>query len=118
MTRQKLEQQVERHTMQLLIEKGYASPIDLLIKMDRLKPKQVDDWRRKRTPFLERAMAVNLNKLNFILSTLKRVAKAHNLKPKQTNYQSWGKGAKQTLQFSKSGQVQVEKLYSTHYVRL
>ncbi|MGP4073274.1 hypothetical protein ACTWQB_12045 [Piscibacillus sp. B03] len=116
MSRQKLEHQVEHHTKQLLYEKGYVSPVDLLIKMDRLKPKQVEDWRRKRVPYLERVVAGNLNKLNIILSTLSQIAKQQNLKPSQTHYQSWGKGPKQSLRFSKSGQPQVERLYATHYI--
>ncbi|WP_216625100.1 hypothetical protein [Paenibacillus phytorum] len=30
---------------------------------------------------------------------------------------SWGKGAKSQLRFSKSGDSQVERHYSTHYVK-
>jgi hypothetical protein len=34
----------------------------------------------------------------------------------KTVYNSWGKGPKVRLQFSKSGNKQIEESYATHYV--
>lgn len=39
---------------QLVDEKGYVSAVDLLVKLKRLTKKQVEDWRFKRIPYLER----------------------------------------------------------------
>ncbi|MEF2293414.1 hypothetical protein [Virgibacillus dokdonensis] len=48
-------------------EKGYISPLDLLIKMERITPKQVEDWKRSRVSYLERMILGSLSKLQFIL---------------------------------------------------
>jgi hypothetical protein len=40
-----------------------------------------------------------------------------NLKESYTAYMSWGKGPKRSLRFSKSGDSQVERHYSTRYVK-
>jgi len=34
-----------------------------------------------------------------------------------TVYESWGKGKKTLLQFSKSGDPRIETVYATHFVR-
>jgi len=34
-----------------------------------------------------------------------------------TAYKSWGKGEKQTLRFSKSGQQHIETAYTTHFLK-
>lgn len=103
---------------QLVQEKGYVSAVDLLVKMDRVTQKQVEDWRFKRIPYLERVVSGNLGKMKFILDELRAFGKNANLKPSQTGYVSWGKGTKQRLQFSKSGDPNIEAMYSTHYVRI
>ncbi|WP_404450986.1 hypothetical protein LG329_11625 [Virgibacillus necropolis] len=117
MTRKKIEQRVRRHASELVYKKGYVSPVDLLVKMERVTPKQVNDWRLKKIPYLERVIVGNLAKLNHALKTLNKFANEQNLKPSITVYKSWGKGPKKRLRFSKSGNPFMEKLYSTHYVR-
>ncbi|WP_121638848.1 hypothetical protein [Virgibacillus sp. Bac330] len=117
MSKQKIEKSVRYYAAQLVQEKGYISPLDVLIKMERITPKQVEDWRRKRVSYLERMILGNLSKLQFILQTLRKFAREQDLKPSETVYKSWGKGAKQQLRFSKSGSPYVEKLYATHYVK-
>lgn len=79
------------HADGLLKEKGYISPVALLVGMDRLTPKQMADWRRKKIPYLERVTVDGLGKMNFILKTLNKFAKAYELKPLKTVYKSWGK---------------------------
>ncbi|WP_017187336.1 hypothetical protein [Alkalibacillus haloalkaliphilus] len=116
MSKEKIEQNVYRHGKVLIQEKGYISPIDLLIKMERVTPKQVNDWRLKKIPNIESVTVGNLSKINHILKTLQKFAKEQNLKPSMTIYKSWGKGPKKTLQFSKKGNAYIEEVYSTHYV--
>lgn len=101
---------------QLVEEKGYVSAVDLLVKMERVTQKQVEDWRFKRIPYLERVAVGNLSKMKLVLDELRAFAKTAKLKPSQTVYVSWGKGPKQRLRFSKSGDPQMETMYSTHYV--
>ncbi|MEC5425457.1 hypothetical protein QGM71_18410 [Virgibacillus sp. C22-A2] len=117
MSKKKIEQRVRRHASELVQEKGYVSPVDLLVKMERLTPKQVEDWRFKRISYLERVAVGNLSKLNHSLKFLRDFAKEQNLKPSSTTYKSWGKGPKKILRFSKSGNPYMEEIYSTHYVR-
>lgn len=47
------------------------------------------------------------------MKTVRRTSLNGNLKPSQTAYRSWGKGPKQPLRFSKSGEPAVEALWST-----
>lgn len=101
---------------QLIDEKGYVSPVDLLVKMELITNKQVEDWRFKRIPYLEQVTGKNLSKMKFILSELRKFEKSAKLKSSQTVYVSWGKGPKHRLRFSKSGDPRIETLYSTHYI--
>lgn len=117
MSKIRLEESVYRNAIVLLEEKGFVSPIELLVKMDRLKSQEVEDWRFKRIPYLERVITGDLGKLNHILLTLMKFAEERNLKPSITVYKSWGKGPKKLLRFSKTGNPRMEKLYSTNYVK-
>ncbi|WP_227765144.1 hypothetical protein [Zhaonella formicivorans] len=116
MSRQDIYKKVWKYAGELIAEKGYVSPVELLIKMGRLRPEQVEEWRFKRIPYLERAIIGNLSKMNTILLALRYFAGSAELKPSVTVYASWGKGPKQRLRFSKSGNPYVEKMYATHYV--
>jgi len=116
MNNQQLEKRVRSCAGELVSEKGYVAPVDLLVKMGRLTPKQVEDWRFKRIPYIEKVTVGNLSKVNKILQLLERFAKDSNLKPSTTHYKKWGKGRKETLRFSKSGNPHLEKKYSTHYL--
>jgi hypothetical protein len=117
MSRQKIRESVRQCATQLVFEKGYVAPVDLLLKMERISPKQLEDWRFKRIPYLERVTVGNLGKLNKILQDLKEFAKSNELTPSKTVYKSWGKGPKRILRFSKTGNPQMEESYRTHYVK-
>ncbi|MDD4766108.1 MAG: hypothetical protein PHF87_00795 [Desulfotomaculaceae bacterium] len=116
MNRNDLQKRVRVCAGELVAEKGYVSPLDLLVKMERLTPRQVEDWRLRRIPYLERVATGNLSKMNTILLALRKFARSTGLKPSPTAYMSWGKGPKQRLRFSKYGNPRVEEQYSTHYV--
>lgn len=118
MNRKKIEKQVYRHGHTFIHEKGYVSPIDLFLAMGWLTEQKVEQWRFGKVPYLERVTSVNLAKLNVALKLLRKFAREQELKPSITVYKSWGKGKKRLLQFSKSGQLHMEKLYATHYVRI
>lgn len=116
MSRHDLRKRVWECAGQLIAEKGCVSPVELLVKMERLSPKQVEDWRFRRIPYLERVTNGNLGKMNTILLMLREFARSAQLKPSLTVYMSWGKGPKQKLRFSKYGSRPVEDMYATHYV--
>jgi hypothetical protein len=101
----------------LLDQKGYISPVDLLIKMGRLSAKDYEDWRRGRIPYLEKACVGSLGKLSTIMMELKLFGKEKELKQSWTAYNRLGKGQKQRLRFSKTGDSNIEKEYATHYLR-
>lgn len=117
MSKKDIYKQVYACAWQLVAEKGYVSPVDLLVKMERISSKQMEEWRYKRIPYLERVTVGNLGKMNTILLALREFSRSCDLKPVPTVYMSWGKGAKQRLRFSKSGHPRTEEMYSTHYVR-
>jgi hypothetical protein len=117
LNRQELQKKVRDTVHQLIGEKGYVSPLDLLLKMEKISPKLVEEWRFGRVPYLERVVRGNLSQLNFVLTKLREVARELELKESYTVYMSWGKGRKRPLRFSKSGDSDTEQRYSTHYVK-
>src|SRR5690625_453582 len=94
MSRKKIDADVRKYATELMQEKGYISPVDLLITMDRITIRQVEDWRFKRITYLERVIIGNLTKLNYILEVLRIFAQEQKLQPSVTVYKSWGKGPK------------------------
>jgi hypothetical protein len=68
-------------------------------------------------PYLERVLSANLSRINFVMKTVRRNSLNGYLKPSMTVYNSWGKGKKVLLQFSKSGDPTLEMVYATHFVR-
>jgi hypothetical protein len=102
---------------QLLREKGYISPVDVLLAMGRLSKENYENWRFRRVPHLEKVLPGSLNKHALFCRELRIYARDHlKLKPSWTAYMSWGKGQKQRLRFTKYGQPHLEELYATHYV--
>jgi hypothetical protein len=104
-------------TTELLREKGFVSFVDVLIRMGKLTKEDHDDWRRRRIPYLERVIRLNLSQLSHLLRTLRQNAVKGKLKPSMTVYVSWGKGCKQRLRFSKTGHPRIEEAYATHFVK-
>ena len=101
----------------LLQAKGYISTVDVLLELGRLSPENHKRWRARQIPYLESVILGNLSQHAVLCRELSLYAKKERkLKPSHTVYLSWGKGRKQKLQFSKSGDSRMEELYSTHYV--
>jgi len=111
-----LEKKVKTVAGQLVSEKGYASSVDVLIKLGYLTQKDYENWRMKKVDYLERVCKVNLKKLSLVNKTLRAFGYQAKLKPSKTVYISWGKGPKQRLRFSKSANPRVEEWYATHWV--
>ena len=100
----------------LLSSGNVVTPVDVLIGMGLLTREQLEDWRRGRMPYLERIIDCNLARLGRLLRILRFHAHDLNLEPSWTAYMRWGKGPKQRLRFSKSGDPKVEEAYATHFV--
>jgi hypothetical protein len=96
---------------------GFVSPIDVLVSMLLLDRRHVEDWRRGRVPYLEKAITCNLAKAGRILRILRFHAHDLNLLPRATDYRRWGRGPKVRLRFSKSGDHKIEEAYARHFVK-
>jgi hypothetical protein len=96
--------------------KGYIAAVDILIDMNVLSSKDHEEWRFGKVPYLEKVCKGNLSKMSIIMKALKDYARVNHLKPSYTVYKKWGKGKKDDLQFSKTGEANIEKAYATHYI--
>jgi hypothetical protein len=107
---------IERVVADLLATGNVVMPVDVLIGMGLLRPDRLNDWRRGRVPCLERVIGCNLTLLSRLLRILRFHAHDLNLRPSATVYMRYGKGPKQRLRFSKTGDAGLEAAYSTHFV--
>jgi hypothetical protein len=115
--RRDLQKKLSPITSGLLREKCYISLIDVFIGLGYLTKKDVESWRMKRIPYLEKSVKVGLSKITFINKTIRENCRKGGLRESYTAYKSWGKGAKIDLQFTKSGAKNIEALYSTHWLK-
>ena len=112
----KLYPRVAKAVDTLLAKGKVVAPVDVLIQMGLLDPKRFEDWRRGRVPYLEKVIDCNLSRLSRLLRILQFSAHDLNLKPSATAYMRWGKGAKQRIRFTKTGDPKLEEAYATHFV--
>ena len=116
MNRRELEQAATSAADRCLKAKGYISMVDLLMELGKLSREDYERWRFRQVPFLERVIQVNLAQLNAILRAVRTNSARGKLKASWTAYMSWGKGKRQPLRFSKSGDPNLERAYATHYL--
>ena len=107
-----MEQKIRQSMEQQCFKRGYAAPADVLMDIGTLERKSYDAWRAGRVPFLESVCHANLHKLAEVLKIMRNVAAQRKWNPSVTVY----KHKSLTLRFSKYGNPNVEKAYSTHYV--
>jgi hypothetical protein len=111
-----LERRVHRAAEAALAGQQYISAIDVLCGMGLLAATQVDSWRKGRVDFLERVIQGNLHKISSSMAIFRRWAEEKGLKPSETDYVRRTRIGTVALQFSKSGDPEIEKSYRTHYV--
>lgn len=116
MNNKELEKKVISVAGRLLYKKGYVGSVDVLLEIGYISAKDYGDWRAGRVDYLERVCRVNLKKLGLINKTIRVFAAQNSLKESWTAYMKYGKGSKKRLQFSKSGDANIERAYSTHYL--
>jgi hypothetical protein len=113
----KLYPAVARAIAELMKTEDAVTPVGVMMQMQRISKEEYEDWRFGRVPYLERVFSGSLGKANRILRILKLHAESLHLVPSPTAYRRWGKGKKHLpLRFSKSGEPNLEKAYSTHYL--
>ena len=69
-------------------------------------------------PYLEQAVKGSLTRLSRLLRILRFQAHDLDLKPSWTAYVRWGRGPRQPLRFTKTGDRNIEEAYATHFIRL
>jgi hypothetical protein len=111
-----LEKKIKQLVHSLAYEKGYVCPLDVLLRLQYLTPKDVDAWRFGRVPYLEKVCTTNLSKLTFINKTVYQHAVALQLTKSVTACQQYGKGPKRKLRFSKSGNPVIETAYASRNI--
>lgn len=114
--RRQIEQRVIQAAESVLYRQHYVSPLDVLTGMGTLQPSDVQDWEKGKIPYLERVIQGSLGKINFSMKCFRSWASRKGLKPSYTAYLAKTKGPKRELQFSKSGDLNIEEAYRTHYV--
>ncbi|WP_221469276.1 hypothetical protein [Cohnella nanjingensis] len=62
-----MQSKVRQTVHRLINEKGYASLLDLFLKLEKITPKLVEEWRFGRVPYLERVLHGNLAQFSFIM---------------------------------------------------
>lgn len=105
-------------------QRGYATPVDVLMEIGVLPKQKYKEWQFGRVDYLERVCIVNLRKLSFIMRQIRVYAQQTGLKPSFCYYKQWGVKKKNgqgykpviPLRFSKSGNPEIEKWYATHFV--
>ena len=107
---------IVRATDVLLGRGKVVAPVDVLVEMGMLDPKRLEDWRLGRVPYLEQVIQGSLSRLSRLLRILRFHAHDLNLGPSTTAYMRWGKGPKQRLRFSKTGDRKLEEAYARHFV--
>jgi hypothetical protein len=117
MAKRDLGERVAAAAQQALDNKKYVCAVDVLLGMGLLQPYYLDKWRRGEVPRLEGVIQCNLSKLSETMRLFRKWAESRGLKASQTVYTAHGRGGQRhTLQFSVSGNPDIEKAYQTHYV--
>lgn len=111
-----LHPRIERAVATILAKGKVVAPVDVLVAMDLLAPEKLDAWRQGRVPYLERVIHCNLTQLSRLLRILRCHAHDLNLAPSVTAYMRQGKGPKQRLRFTKTGDPKLEEAYARHFV--
>jgi hypothetical protein len=112
----KLEARVYRAAEAALARQHYVSVIDVLCGMGLLASSAVDLWRKGRIDSLEKEIQGNPNKISSSIAIFQRWAHEKGLKPSETDYVRAARSGTVPLQFSMSGDPQVEMLFRTHYL--
>jgi hypothetical protein len=102
---------------EILATGDVVAPLDVLLRLELLDPDQVETWRNGGLPYLERSITSGLSRVARFLRLIAAHAQALGLEPVPGKYLRRGKGPNRRLRFSKRGDQESERAYSTHFVR-
>jgi hypothetical protein len=111
-----LEERVSRAAEAALADHQYVSSIDVLTALGWLAPSHVELWKQGRVDQLEPMIQGNPSKIPVALAAFHRWAAANGLHAMEAAYSRSTREGIRQLQFSTSGDPEVEKSYRTHYV--
>jgi hypothetical protein len=98
---------IARAVSTILKRSTAVAPVDVLVHMGVLAPRDLARWRRGEVAYLEQVIAGNLTRLGRALRILRMHAHDLNLVPREERY---------SRRFSKSGDREVERAYARHFV--
>ena len=111
----KLDHRIRQAAEAALSSKEHVSAIDVLVGIGWLAPSNVDAWRQKRIGCLEQAINANLSRISEAMRLFRSWAMAKGLVPSETSYVARQPGHP-ALRFSKSGDINIEWQYRTHWI--
>ncbi|MCC6586830.1 MAG: DUF2293 domain-containing protein [Bryobacterales bacterium] len=114
--KEKLEHRVAVAAEAALAHHNYVSAIDVLTGIGWLQHSNLEAWRRGQAGPLEQVIQTNLNKITLAMKFFRAWASDKGLKPSETRYVRRTRGGSIDLQFSTSGDRDIERNYRTHYV--
>src|SRR6478752_6417107 len=103
----RLETRVARIAEELLAERRYIRPVDVLVGLGWLAQPNVDRWVQGRVPSLDRCVQVDSAKVLAAFAALQHWAEDRGLKPSEADYQD--------LRFTADGDSEAERTYHTHW---
>ncbi|WP_407154962.1 hypothetical protein [Bradyrhizobium sp. STM 3557] len=113
--RSKLNDRVIRAAEAALAAQKYVSSIDVLVGIGWLDPGLLKRWQQGQIGYLEEGIQTNQSRISEAMKLFRSWATAKGLRPSETHYVA-RTPSRQTLQFSKSGDPAIEKLYRTHWI--
>ena len=111
----RLEERVTQAAEATLAEQSYVSAVDVLLRLGWLAPSHLDLWRQGRVECLERMVQAGLDKQSTAMRALRTWATRRGLTPSETAYLARTRDRRH-LQFSASGEPDIELAYRTHWV--
>lgn len=112
---QSIEKRVNESISAALKQHQYVSAIDVMVGMNLLTPEKVETWKKGQIPYLEKVVNAGLGTISRAMRFFRQQAVRGGLRPSETTYLTKGSG-KKPLRFSKSGYLNIEKAYRTHFL--
>ena len=110
-----LEQRV-LSSAEAVLANHHVSPIEVLVTMRLLEPVHVEGWRKGRYDTLESTIQANPDKVARSLAIFRQWAESKGLQSMETEYSRPSREGAVPLQFTVSGDPDMERIYRTHYV--
>ncbi len=98
-----------------LASEHHVSLIDVFVGTGLLAPSLVDDWRKGRAPYLEQFVQGRPEKIAHAKQIFRDWAERRGLKTEETVFLARTLGPQRELQFTASGDPELEKDYRIHY---